>query len=157
MSSIDRFIRGLWLPAQHEFLFPSFATKACFISAIIFLSEHLQLIQFDRELIYLCVASMFIYVRIITIFFKQYDPLMPFENLSSGILFNSWSETISDAYRRATVSSPSTGANNPLTQQQASVLPPALTPLTATTITSSKKEANNTDGQTKGLDGKKRD
>jgi hypothetical protein len=23
MSSIDRFIRGVWLPNQHEFLFPS--------------------------------------------------------------------------------------------------------------------------------------
>jgi hypothetical protein len=37
---------------------------------------------------------MFIYVRVITLFFKQYDPLMPFENLSSGILFNSWIEII---------------------------------------------------------------
>ena len=37
---------------------------------------------------------MFIYVRIITLFFKQYDPLMPFENLSSGILFTSWTEII---------------------------------------------------------------
>jgi len=156
MSTIDRFIRGLWLPTQHEFLFPSFATKACFISSVIFLLEHIQLIQFERELIYLCVASMFIYVRIITIFFKQYDPLMPFENISSGLLFNSWSETISDAYRRATVSTPSTGTNNLSTQQQATVLPAALTPLTATTtLMSSKKEANNNDGQTKGLDGKK--
>jgi hypothetical protein len=52
------------------------------------------LIQFERELIYICVASMFIYVRVITVFFKQYDPFMPFENFSSGLLFNSWSETI---------------------------------------------------------------
>jgi len=37
---------------------------------------------------------MFIYVRIITLFFKQYDPLLPFENLSSGLLFNSWVELI---------------------------------------------------------------
>ncbi len=52
------------------------------------------MIQFERELIYICVASMFIYVRVITVFFKQYDPFMPFENFSSGLLFNSWSETI---------------------------------------------------------------
>jgi hypothetical protein len=76
------------------FCFDFSATKACFISSTIFLLEHIQLIQFEPELIYLCVASMFIYVRVITVFFKQYDPLMPFENLSSGILFNSWSETI---------------------------------------------------------------
>jgi hypothetical protein len=37
---------------------------------------------------------MFIYVRVITLFFKQYDPFMPFENLSSGILFSSWTELI---------------------------------------------------------------
>ncbi|CAF1234092.1 unnamed protein product [Adineta steineri] len=158
ISSIDRFIRGVWLPTQTEFLFPSFATKACFISAIVFLLEYLQLIQFERELVYLCVASMFIYVRIITIFFKQYDPLMPFENLSSGILFNSWSETISDAYRRATASSTIPGAINASTQPQATVIPAALTPLTATTtMISSKKETNNNDGQVKSLDVKKRD
>lgn len=75
-------------------LFYFSTTKASFIAATIFLLEHIQLIQFQRELVYLCVASMFIYVRIITVFFKQYDPFMPFENLSSGILFNSWSETI---------------------------------------------------------------
>jgi hypothetical protein len=158
MSSIDRFIRGVWLPTQHEFLFPSFATKACFISATIFVLEHIQLIQFDRELIYLCIASMFIYVRVVTIFFKQYDPLMPFENFSSGLLFNSWSETISGAYRRATVGSSSPGATNVSTQQQITPIPAPLTPLTATTtFVGSKKEANNSDGQTKGLDGKKRD
>jgi hypothetical protein len=158
MTAIDRLIRGVWLPTQNEFLFPSFATKACFISAIIFVLEHLQLLKFERELIYLCVASMFIYVRIITIFFKQYDPLMPFENLSSGILFNSWSETISDAYRRATVASTSTGTTNQISPQQVTIIPAALTPLSATTtLMGSKKEANNNDGQVKGPDGKKRD
>lgn len=78
----------------------SSASKACFISALIFLLAHLGFLQFEAELIYLCVASMFIYVRVITLFFKQYDPLMPFENLSSGLLFNSWIDTIvSDSKR----------------------------------------------------------
>jgi hypothetical protein len=37
-------------------------------------------------------------------------------------------------------------------------IPAVLTPLTATTtMVGSKKEANTNDGQTKGLDGKKRD
>ncbi|CAF0901508.1 unnamed protein product [Rotaria sordida] len=132
------------------------ATKACFISATIFLLEHIRLLKFERELIYLCIASMFIYVRIITIFFKQYDPLMPFENLSSGLLFNSWAETISDAYRRATAASSST--TNISTPQQPTLMPAALTPLTATTtLMGSKKETNNIDGQVKGAEGKKRD
>lgn len=159
MSSIDRFIRGVWLPTQHEFLFPTFATKACFISAIIFLLERIKLIQFEGELIYLCVVSMFIYVRTITIFFKQYDPLMPLENVSSGLLFNSWSEIISDAYRRATVASSSTSTTNLSPQQQATAMPAAFTPLTATTtLMGSKKEANNNnDAPAKGADGKKRD
>jgi hypothetical protein len=61
---------------------------------VIFLIAHLELIHFERELIYLSVASMFVYVRVITLFFKQYDPLMPFENLSSGLLFTSWTEII---------------------------------------------------------------
>ena len=61
---------------------------------MIFLIAHLDLIHFERELIYLSIASMFVYVRVITLFFKQYDPLMPFENLSSGLLFTSWTEII---------------------------------------------------------------
>jgi hypothetical protein len=52
------------------------------------------MIRFERELVYICVASMFIYVRVITVFFKQYDPFIPFENFSSGLLFNSWSDII---------------------------------------------------------------
>jgi hypothetical protein len=56
------------------------------------------------------------------------------------------------------VSSPSTGTTNLSTPHQATVIPAALTPLTATTtMVNSKKEATNNDGQAKGLDGKKRD
>jgi len=101
---------------------------------------------------------MFIYVRVIGVFFKQYDPLMPFENFLSGILFSSWSETISDAYRRAAVASSSTGTSNLSAQHQATLIPAALQPLTATTtLMGSKKETNDNDGQAKGIDGKKRD
>ncbi|CAF4114697.1 unnamed protein product [Rotaria sp. Silwood2] len=150
MSSIDRFIRGVWMPSQHEFLFPSFATKACFLSSFIFLLHRMGLLQFEHELIYLCVASIFIYVRIITLFFKQYDPFMPFENLSSGLLFNSWIEIISDAYRRATLTA---NLSTPAVTSSTS-----LSPLSNTTaLMSAKKDNSSTDGQMKGFDGKKRD
>ncbi|CAF3536446.1 unnamed protein product [Rotaria sp. Silwood1] len=150
MSSIDRFIRGIWLPSQHEFLFPSFTTKACFLSSFIFLLYRMGLLQFEHELIYLCVASIFIYVRVITLFFKQYDPFMPFENLSSGLLFNSWIEIISDAYRRATATT------NVSTQAITSST--GLSPLSTTSaLMSTKKDGISTDGQIKGFDGKKRD
>ncbi|CAF5120783.1 unnamed protein product [Rotaria magnacalcarata] len=152
MSSIDRLIRGVWLPAQHEFLFPSFATKACFLSSLVFLLYRIELLRFQHELIYLCVASIFIYVRIITSFFKQYDPFMPFENLSSGLLFNSWIETISDAYRRATI-------NNSLTTPQNLVISSGgLSPSsTSNALMTTKKDGFSNDGQMKGYDGKKRD
>jgi uncharacterized membrane protein YeiH len=152
MASIDRFIRGVWLPTQHEFLFPSFATKACFLSAIVFTLAQNEFLHFEHELIYLCVASMFIYVRIVTVFFKQYDPLMPFENLSSGLLFNSWTEIISDSYRRATAAASSSAG---FSSQQMTALSGALSP--TTTLMSSKKDSSNGDGQIKALDGKKRD
>jgi hypothetical protein len=43
-------------------------------------------------------------------------------------------------------------------QQQVTVIPAALTPLTATTtLVGTKKEANHHDGHVKGTDGKKRD
>ncbi len=110
---------------------------------------------------------MFIYVRIITLFFKQYDPLLPFENLSSGLLFNSWVELIvsivyllirllidrlvlqSDAYRRATVT-------NSLTAEQTAALPAALSSSSSTAaLMNTKKDAIINDGQVKGFDGKK--
>ncbi|CAF0866013.1 unnamed protein product, partial [Didymodactylos carnosus] len=100
MVLIDRFVRGVWLPTQHEFLYPTFATKACVIAAIVFTMDRYSLINFDRELIYLCIATAFIYVKIISIFYKQYDPLMPFENLSCGLLFNNWIDAISEAFHR---------------------------------------------------------
>ena len=79
---------------QNKYIFHSSATKASFISSLVFLLSHIEILHFQRELVYLCIISMFVYVRIITLFFKQYDPLMPFENLSSGLLFSNWVETV---------------------------------------------------------------
>jgi hypothetical protein len=57
----------------------------------------------------------------------------------------------SDAYRRAAT------ANN-FTTQQATTSPTTLSPLNApVTLMNTKKEAITSDGQVKGLDGKKRD
>ncbi|UJR09127.1 hypothetical protein I4U23_013374 [Adineta vaga] len=151
MSSIDRFIRGIWLPTQHEFLFPSFTTKACFLSSVIFLLSQLQILKFEHELIYLCIASMFIYVRIITLFFKQYDPFMPFENIISGLLFNSWTELFADAYRRAAMP-------NTLPAPQNAALPATMSSLTSTAgMANIKKETMSNEASIKGFDGKKRD
>ncbi|CAF1385079.1 unnamed protein product, partial [Rotaria sordida] len=126
------------------------ATKACFLSSLIFLLYRIGLLQFEHELIYLCVASLFIYVRIITLFFKQYDPFIPFENLSSGLLFNSWIEIISDAYRRATL--PNSLSTPAVTSST------GLSPLSSTTaLMNTKKDGIISDGQMKGFDGKKRD
>ncbi|CAF1503960.1 unnamed protein product [Rotaria sp. Silwood1] len=75
---------------------------------------------------------------------------MPFENLSSGLLFNSWIEIISDAYRRATATT------NVSTQAITSST--GLSPLSTTSaLMSTKKDGISTDGQIKGFDGKKRD
>ncbi|CAF0745231.1 unnamed protein product [Didymodactylos carnosus] len=160
MASVDRFVRGVWLPNQHEFLYPTFATKACMISAIIFTMEHYSLIKFDRELIYLCVASAFIYVKIISVFFKQYDPLMPFENLSCGLLFNSWVDAVSDAFHR-TQAATTSGASS--LASSTSLTPIAGSSSSSSTAIVSKKDGMNGsimgDGvqQAKGLDLKKRE
>jgi len=152
MSSLDRFLRGVWLPNQHEFLYPTFTTKACLISAIVFTAERLSLLNVDRELIYLLIASVFIYVKIITLFFKQYDPFMPFENLSSGLLFNNWVEAISDAFRRTATPSSPQSATTSLQQLGGS-----------TAIVTKKDNVNSGSGidgqlqQIKGLEIKKRD
>jgi hypothetical protein len=51
-----------------------------------------------RPLVYLTIASVFVYVKLISTFFKSFDPFVPFENLFSALFFGG----LLDALRKAT-------------------------------------------------------
>jgi hypothetical protein len=56
-----------------------------------------MLLSVPRNILFLFVAVFFAYVKLMSIFFKSFDPLVPFENLSSAVFFGG----IIDALRKA--------------------------------------------------------
>jgi hypothetical protein len=75
----------------------SSATKGCVLAATLFLLEGKGFIVIPRDILFLSIALMFAYVKVTSIFFKSFDPLIPFENLTSAFLFGG----IFDALRKA--------------------------------------------------------
>lgn len=74
------------------------ASKGCLIASVLFTLEKKALLTaVPRNLLFLCVAVFFAYVKLMSIFFKSFDPLVPFENLSSALFFGG----IIDALRKA--------------------------------------------------------
>lgn len=106
LTIIERFNRGFFLPNSSEVLHPTFATKASFVAAIIFTLERKEILTaLPRSLLFFCVVVFFVYVKIMSIFFKSFDPFVPFENLNAAIFFGG----ILDALRKA--GSSTKGAN----------------------------------------------
>jgi len=97
MHIIDRAIRGVWVPNTSEILNPSFATKGTVFSAILFVLERKSLIPISRPLLFLAVVVMFVYVKIVSLFFKSFDPFLPFENLFAAFFFGG----IIDAFKKS--------------------------------------------------------
>jgi len=101
ITIIDRFNRGFFLPNTGEFLHPSFATKGSVLAAILFTLERSKLIDANKNLVFLCCAGFMIYVKLMSLFIKSFDPFIPFENLTAAVFFGG----IMDALRKAKKSS----------------------------------------------------
>lgn len=101
LTIIERFNRGLFLPNTGEFLHPSFATKGSILAAVLFTLERSKLIEVHKNLLFLCVAGFMMYVKLMSLFLKSFDPFIPFENLTAAVFFGG----IMDALRRAKKSS----------------------------------------------------
>ena len=85
------------------------ATKGCFAAAIIFTLERKEILTaLPRNLLFFIVAVFFAYVKLMSIFFKSFDPFVPFENLNAAIFFGG----ILDALRKAAGSKPTVNAKN---------------------------------------------
>jgi len=97
MKTIDRLIRGVWIPGSNEFLQPSFYTKACLIASIIFVLERTAVIVAPHAVIYFGVVIFFVYFKLSSLLLGIHDPFIPFENLFCAIFLGGmW-----DALRRA--------------------------------------------------------
>jgi len=101
LTIIDRFNRGVFLPNTGEFLHPAFATKASILASVLFTLERMNVIHVHKNLLFLCVAAVMIYVKLMSLFLKSFDPFVPFENLTAAVFFGG----IMDALRRARKSS----------------------------------------------------
>lgn len=84
-------------------LFYLSATKGCLLAAIAFALERKSLLNVSKTALFFGIATIFVYVKIMNIFFKSFDPIMPFENLSSAVFFGG----IMDALRKASKAQPS--------------------------------------------------
>ena len=62
-----------------------------------FTLERKGILTVPRNLLFLFVAIFFGYVKLMSIFFKSFDPFIPFENLSAALFFGG----IMDAFRKA--------------------------------------------------------
>jgi len=106
LTIIDRFNRGFYLPNSSEVLHPSFASKGCLIASLLFTLERKALLTVPRNLLFFAVVVFFSYVKVMSIFFKSFDPFVPFENLTAALFFGGIIDAIKKA-RRPAQSSPS--------------------------------------------------
>lgn len=67
------------------------------LAAIAFTLERKDLLNVSKAAMFFGVATIFVYVKVMSIFFKSFDPIVPFENLSSAVFFGG----IMDALRKA--------------------------------------------------------
>lgn len=80
--------------------------------------ERKSLINVPRSLLFFCIVAFFVYVKIVSLFFKSFDPFVPFENLFSAVFFGG----LLDAFRKANVNSTNTASTNAQTAAQGSTL-----------------------------------
>eukprot|EP00918_Siedleckia_nematoides_P048874 GHVU01107110.1.p1 GENE.GHVU01107110.1~~GHVU01107110.1.p1 ORF type:complete len:289 (+),score=26.27 GHVU01107110.1:87-953(+) len=97
MRTLERFVRGLWVPASNEILQPSFVSKGSLAASIVFILERKGFISAPHAAIYFGVVIFFIYFRLSSLLLGIHDPFVPFENLFCAVFMGGmW-----DALKRA--------------------------------------------------------
>ena len=60
------------------------------------------MIDVPRPLLFLGVVVFFVYVKIVSLFFKSFDPFVPFENLFAAFFFGGLIDAFKKAYGKDT-------------------------------------------------------
>uniref|UniRef100_A0AC35TWM5 Trimeric intracellular cation channel type B n=1 Tax=Rhabditophanes sp. KR3021 TaxID=114890 RepID=A0AC35TWM5_9BILA len=94
----ERLIRGTWAPHSHEGLNPSFLTKACLMSALIFTFQRNGIFYdyADFNLIYLCIAVFLVQHKARTVLFGANDTFLPIENKVCQLFIGEYMDKIEE-------------------------------------------------------------
>ncbi|XP_055351297.1 trimeric intracellular cation channel type 1B.1-like [Paramacrobiotus metropolitanus] len=94
----ERFIRGTWTPTGHEFLQPTFPTKACLAASVLFVVEaETEWITAPHSMVYLGVVIFFVYFKLSGLVLHMNDPFQPIENLFCAVFMGGVWDALSRA------------------------------------------------------------
>jgi len=110
MKPFQRMIRGIWKPAENEFLKPSFVTKGSLAAAIVFILERKGIIDAPHAVVYFGVVIFFVYFRLSSLLLGIHDPFVPFENLFCAIFMGGMVDALKRAVTREPDTTSGTGA-----------------------------------------------
>ena len=68
---------------------------------MLFTLERKALLTVPRNLLFFAVVVFFSYVKVMSIFFKSFDPFVPFENLTAAVFFGGIIDAIKKARKPA--------------------------------------------------------
>ena len=72
------------------------------LASILFTLERKSLLpQVTRNILFFCVVLFIVYVKIMSLFLKSFDPFVPFENLCSALFFGGILDTLRKAKTQA--------------------------------------------------------
>jgi hypothetical protein len=75
----------------------------------LFTLEKKALLSVPKNLLFFSVVVFFSYVKIMSIFFKSFDPFVPFENLTAAVFFGGIMDAIKRARKPATTATSAAG------------------------------------------------
>lgn len=102
MRTLERLVRGNWIPAKNEFLHPSLATKMSLLASLVFILDHDGLIHLPHHLLHLAIVASVILLRLLYVLLGVHNPFRLLENVICAIFFGG----MVDALKKAVSSEP---------------------------------------------------
>ncbi|KAI0978162.1 hypothetical protein GJ496_007549 [Pomphorhynchus laevis] len=100
LSFLCRFICGIWIPNNHEFVQPSLTTKLCLIISTIFFLQRKQVLQIDKYIMSVGILVVLICLKILTIY-NLTESIQALDKMFTNIIFGDWSNAVVKAKRKA--------------------------------------------------------
>lgn len=114
---IERFIRGTWTHTGHEFLQPTFPTKACFAASVFFVLEDMtDWMTWPHSIGYLVVVIFFVYFKVSSMLLHIHDPFQPIENLFCAVFMGGFTDALSRALQSSRDKTAAKGAGTTIVQ-----------------------------------------
>ncbi|OAF66495.1 hypothetical protein A3Q56_05771 [Intoshia linei] len=88
--NVQRFVRGIIVAHQNEFLQPTFTSKSSALLCGLLLLQKYEWIKIDSNVLFVVLFSISLYLRIFIILFDVVDPIRPIEAIFGFFAFNGW-------------------------------------------------------------------